>query len=178
MRTARKLTGWGEAGIPRYHNQFIAIAGIVEFSSADPSKLPTTTTKRGIDASSSLYLQIKNKMREGMSLFTDYTNKWKGRAEESRKQMDVGTPLSFEQIRGESKNLRFKALKKSVPRGEQYRPSLPVPPTLASSKRRISFTKDARDVRQLGEYLFEDPERDASAVGEKCFDMMLEEARK
>ena len=78
-----ELTGWGEAKVPRYHNQFIAISGIVDLRSKDPGKLPTTTTKRGIDASSPLYLQIKNKMREGMRIFTDYTNKWKGRAEES-----------------------------------------------------------------------------------------------
>src|SRR5208282_6219848 len=104
-----ELTGWGEAGIPRYHTQFIAISGIVEFKSTDASKLPTTTTKRGIDSSSPLYLQVKNKMREGMRLFTDYTNKWKGQAEESRKQIVAGEPLSFEQIRAESKTLRFKA---------------------------------------------------------------------
>ena len=56
-----ELTGWGESGVPRYHTQFIAISGIVEFRSNDTAKLPTTTTKRGIDASSSLYLQVKNK---------------------------------------------------------------------------------------------------------------------
>ncbi|MGH7814652.1 MAG: ATP-binding protein [Candidatus Binataceae bacterium] len=173
-----ELTGWGEAGVPRYHNQFIAISGIVDFRSDDLSKLPTTTTKRGIDASSSLYLQIKNKMREGMSLFTDYTNKWKGRADESRKQIDAGTPLSFEQIKAEAKNLKFKTLKKSVPRGEQYKPSLPLPPTLASSKRRIAFTKSDSEVRQVGDFLFDDPERDPSVVGERCFDLMLKEARR
>ena len=53
-----ELTGWGEARVPRYHTQFIAISGIVEFKSDDPGKLPTTTTKRGIDASDPLYLQV------------------------------------------------------------------------------------------------------------------------
>lgn len=173
-----ELTGWGEADVPRFHNQFIAIAGIVEFKSDDPSKLPTTTTKRGIDASSRLYLQVKNKMREGMRLFTDYTNKWKGRADEARKQIGAGAPMTFEQIKTESGTLKFKALKKSFPKGEQYRPSLPVPSKLTSSKKRISFIKDAIDVRQLGEFLFEDPEYEASAVGERCFDLMLDEARK
>ena len=81
-----ELTGWGEAGIPRYHTQFIAISGIVEFRCDDPAELPTTTTKRGVDASSVLYLQVKNKMREGMKLFTDYTNRWKGLTEETRAQ--------------------------------------------------------------------------------------------
>ena len=79
-----ELTGWGEEKVPRYHTQFIAISGVVEFWSDDPSKLPTTTTKRGLDASSSLYLQVKNKMREGMKIFTTYTDKWKGKSNESK----------------------------------------------------------------------------------------------
>ena len=65
-RTA--MTGWGDAGVPLYHSQFNAISGVVEFRSDDPSKLPTTTTKRGLDGSSPLYLQVKNKMREGIDL--------------------------------------------------------------------------------------------------------------
>jgi len=107
-----ELTGWGEANVPRYHTQFIAVSGIVEFRSDNPSKLPTTTTKRGIDASSPLYLQVKNKMREGMRIFTDYTNKWKERPDESRKQMEFGTPLAFEQIKAEAARLPFSATKK------------------------------------------------------------------
>ena len=44
-----ELTSWGEAGVPKYHTQFIAISGLVEFRSTDPRKLPTTTTKREIE---------------------------------------------------------------------------------------------------------------------------------
>ena len=43
-----ELTGWGEAKVPRYHTQFIAISGIVEFKCKDPSKLPTTTHQKRI----------------------------------------------------------------------------------------------------------------------------------
>jgi len=172
-----ELTGWGEAGVPRYHTQFIAVSGIVEFRSDDASKLPTTTTKRGIDASSQLYLQIKNKMREGMSIFTDYTNKWKGRADESRKQIEAGTPLSFEQIKLETARLPFNTTKKSVPAGEQYRPALPMPRRLEPRNRRISFTKDIDDVKRVAEYLFEDADKDPSAVGEECFDLILKDAK-
>jgi hypothetical protein len=171
-----ELTGWGEAGVPRYHTQFIAVSGIVEFRSDDASKLPTTTTKRGIDASSQLYLQIKNKMREGMSIFTDYTNKWKGRADESRKQIEAGTPLSFEQIKLEAGRLPFNATKKSVPVGEQYKPALPMPKKLEPRNRRISFTKDVDEVKSVAEYLFEDADKDPSAVGEECFDLILKDA--
>ncbi len=106
-----ELTGWGEAGVPRYHTQFIAISGVVEFRADDASKLPTTTTKRGIDSSSTLYLQIKNKMREGMQIFTQYTNQWKGRADESKKQIAQGERLSFEEIKEKSQTLPFNTTK-------------------------------------------------------------------
>jgi hypothetical protein len=173
-----ELTGWGEAGVPRYHTQFIAISGIVEFRSDDASKLPTTTTKRGIDASSQLYLQIKNKMREGMRIFTNYTNKWKGRADESRKQIEAGEPLSLAQIKAEATRLPFNTTKKSVPVGEQYKPELPMPKKLEARQRRVSFIKEVEKIKSVAEYLFEDADKDPSAVGEECFDRFLQEASK
>lgn len=174
-----ELTGWGEAGVPRYHTQFIAISGIVEFRADDASKLPTTTTKRGIDASSALYLQIKNKMREGMRIFTDYTNKWKVRADESRKEIEAsGEMLSFAEVKAWSARLPFTSTKRSVPEGDQYKPKLPLPKKIESRKRRVSFLKDVTEVRAVAEYLFEDADKDASAVGEQCFDLILREARK
>ena len=65
-------------------DESIAISGIVEFRSNEAGKLPTTTTKRGIDAASPLYLQVKNKMREGLKLFTTYTYWWKGKESEAK----------------------------------------------------------------------------------------------
>jgi hypothetical protein len=174
-----ELTGWGEAGVPRYHTQFIAISGVVEFRSDDASKLPTTTTKRGIDASSRLYLQIKNKMREGMRLFTNYTYKWKGHAEESKKHIEKGgPPLSLEEIKTEAKKLSFSETTRSVPQGSQFKPSLPLPKKLEPQKRRISFTKDVGEVKAVADYLFKDENADPSDVGEKCFDLILKEASK
>jgi len=173
-----ELTGWGEAGVPRYHTQFIAISGVVEFRSDDASKLPTTTTKRGIDASSTLYLRIKNKMREGMNLFIDYTNKWKGRAKESKNHMEDAASLSLTEIKEEAKNLKFSSTKRTVPSGKQYKPSLPMPKNLESRKRRISFTKDIDDVKCVAKYLSMDEDSDPTDVCEKCFDIILREARK
>ena len=72
-----RLTGWGEATVPNYHGQFIAITGIVLLRSADPKKLPLTTTKRGIDAASNVYSQAKDLMREATKGLTSFTNKWK-----------------------------------------------------------------------------------------------------
>ena len=170
-----ELTGWGEAGVPRYHTQFIAISGIVAFTSDDPSKLPTTTTKRGIDASSPLYLQVKNKMREGMRVFTDYTNKWKGRADESKSQVQQGEPLPLEDLRVKTGELRFRKTR-TFPPGDQYKPQLPLPPELEPTKRRIVFSKEVAKIKTVAEYLGE-PEMAFSEVGETCFDTVYDEAQ-
>ncbi len=172
-----ELTGWGEARVPRYHTQFIAISGIVEFKANDASKLPMTTTKRGIDASSILYLQIKNKMREGMRIFTDYTNKWKGKAAESKKQIECGKPYLFKDIKRETESLKFIKLTRSVPKGYQYKPTLPYPKQLMPNRRRISFVRHADDVKIVAEFLLGDVNADASEVGERCFDTILKEAK-
>ena len=173
-----ELTGLVEAGVPRYHTQFTAISGIVEFKASDASKLPTTTTKRGIDASSTLYLQIKNKMREGMRLFTDYTNKWKGRADESKEHILAGGPLSLEEIKEETKKLSLSPTTKSIPRGDQYKPNLPLPKAVEPRMRRIAFARKAEEVRAVAEYLLKDAEAEPSEVGGKCFDLFLRESRK
>ena len=172
-----ELTGWGEAGVPRYHTQFIAIAGIVEFKSNDASKLPTTTTKRGIDASSSLYLQVKNKMREGMRLFTNYTNKWKAKADEAQEHIASGKPKTFDEIKTESsENLQLNAVRAGLP-GKQFKPKLPLPKPEPSTKKRITYIKDSEEIQVVQDYLFRDEEVKPARVGEKCFDEMLKEAQ-
>lgn len=172
-----ELTGWGEANVPRFHNQFNVISGIVEFKSDDPSKLPTTTTKRGIDASNRLYLQIKNKMRDGMKEFTNSTNKWKGREEELKRQIKKAPRLDLNEIKEESKKLNFSTTTKSFPSGKLYKPKLPMPPVLEPTKKRILFFKEKAKVEKIAEY-FEVPDADPSIVGEKCFDTIYEEAKK
>ena len=170
-----EMTGWGEANVPRYHTQFIAISGIVEFKSADAAKLPTTTTKRGVDATSSLYLQIKNKMREGMRIFTDYTNKWKGREEESKIHIQKGTRLSFDDIKTQAQRINLNPTAR-IPPGEQYKPALPLPKRLEPARRRISFVKDVVDIKAVAKHLG-NVDMEPSEVGEKCFDLFLKEAR-
>lgn len=173
-----ELTGWGEANVPSYHNQFIAISGIVEFRSDDPSKLPTTTTKRGVDASSRLFLQVKNKMREGTKHFTDYTYKWKGREAESKAQMDDEPTMNFEEIkeRVKAKSVKMTLSRKSSAEGKQFVPTLPVPKNEEKRTRRVSFSRPIDEIKQVAEYLFKDEDKDPSEVGEKCFLLIKKEA--
>ena len=171
-----ELTGWGESGVPRYHTQFIAIAGIVEFHSNDPAKLPTTTTKRGVDASSPLFLQVKNKMREGMKLFTDYTNHWKDDLEESKRQVSLGKPKALDEIKESVRTLKMNPVKSGI-KGEQLKRKLPRPEPKEPTKKRIVYNKESDEIQKVQRYLFGDQQVNPSKIGEECFDIILEEAK-
>lgn len=172
-----ELTGWGEEDIPRYHTQFIAISGIVEFRSADAAKLPTTTTKRGIDAASPLYLQVKNKMREGLKLFTTYTYWWKGKESEAKAMIERAKPLSFAEVKQLADDLPMRKVAR-LPGGHQYKPTLPRPKPQEKNIARISFERSLHEVRTVGEYIVGDAEAKPSRIGEECFKAILKEARK
>ena len=171
-----ELTGWGDAGVPRYHTQFIAISGIVEFQSNDATKLPTTTTKRGIDASSPLYLQVKNRMRDGMQVFTNYTNKWKDKAGESQRHIASGSPYTLDEIKKEAEKLKLNPVKSGL-RGAQFKPKLPLPELKEPTQKQISYSKDSDDIQTVQNYLFGEEEVRPAQVGEECFDQMLKEAQ-
>jgi len=169
------ITGWGEAGVPNFHNQFIPISGIVEFH-GPPEKLPTTTTKRGIEASSILYLQVKNKMREGMRLFIDYTNKWKDDLQTSKNHIKTGDLLTLENIKERANSLNFNAVRSGL-LGKQFKPNLPMPINVNQKKKSIAFYRDVKEIKLVSEYLFAREDISTSKVGEGCFDKILKEAR-
>ena len=171
-----ELTGWGEATVPRYHTQFIAISGIVEFQSDDASKLPTTTTKRGIDAASSRYLQLKNRMREGIKIFTHYTYKWKGNTNESQKHMNLENLRTLDEIKKETEKLKLNPVRSGL-KGKQFIPKLPMPESQEPTLKHISYSKDLDDIQTVQTYLFDEEEVKPSKVGEECFDLILEEAQ-
>ena len=168
------MTGWGDLNVPRYHTQFIAISGVVEFTSDDPSKLPTTTTKRGLDASSQLYLQVKNKMREGTKIFTRYTDKWKSNASGSKKHTSECSPVPLNRLQEETVSLTLRKLP-DMQNAKQYKPSLPLPPRPQSTTKLIKFHKDESDIRAVANHLGE-PDLDPSSVGSRCFDLINDEA--
>lgn len=171
-----ELTGWGDADVPRYHTQFIAIAGIVEFQSNDAKSLPTTTTKRGIDASARLYLQVRRRMIEGMQVFINYTNKWKKNVPESKQHMAAGRLCTLDELKKEFQNLKPSSVSKGL-EGKQFKPKLPLPQPERSSKRQISFKKDLDDIETVANYLSVEGKVRPSRVGEECFDLILEEAQ-
>lgn len=167
-----ELTGWGTAKLPRYHNQFISISGVVEFR-GDPANLPTTTTKRGLDFSSPLYQNVLDRMRDGLRLFIDYTNRWKSRSTQAKQEVDQVPAITFENLKRESRTLPFSSVRVGL-EGEQYKPKLPRPPD-DSSDVRISYFRDRQKVIALASALLENlddlQDRDIRReVGEASFD--------
>lgn len=180
-----RLTGWGEATVPSYHPQFIAISGIVHFRSKDARSLPLTTTKRGIDSSSDIYLYVKDFMREGLKIFTSYTNKWKQSSREEKVRSGKAQPTSPSRIFDEVPSVAWTQVRKKAgtsqtvrEEGQKYTPKLPTPQATDDSAnvKRISFSKPTREVQVVADFLFEDPDRQPSEVAEACFNRVLREA--
>jgi hypothetical protein len=174
-----RLTGWGEEKVPSYHPQFIAISGVVYFRSPDARKLPITTTKRGIDASSDIYLYVKDFMREGLKTFTSYTNKWKGNHVEEKQRAEKAQLVAPSELFAKIPHDKWTKVKNKTSKSERkYIPSLPVPEPQNGevSKKNIRFSRPVKEIKIVAEYLFEDSERDPSVVGNECFEKVLREA--
>ena len=175
-----ELTGWGEAGVPQYHTQFIAIAGIVEFKCSDARNLPMTTTKRGIDASSRLYLQVKNKMREGIKLFINYTNQWKRDWNEGKKKFSTSSEsLTLAEIKHKIEQNTITLTVKQTG-GEIFSPKLPLPEKGESDYVRISFKTLKENPQLVAQVIFGEENADnysANKVGEECFNYFLKRVK-
>jgi|SRR5579872_636961 len=171
------LTGWGD-GTPNYHPQFRQIAGVVIFSSKDPSLLPLTTTKRGIEASSEVYLRVRQKMRDGLKKFTSFTNKMKNLPLKAKEDLFEKTETV------DLKGLRER--KVAIPEAKWSKDhkvegrifDLPLPKIAESDVRAIRFSRPVTEIKKVSKFLFDDPERQPSEVGTACFERALKDARK
>jgi Histidine kinase-, DNA gyrase B-, and HSP90-like ATPase len=170
-----RLTGWGEADVPSYHTQFIAISGVVHFQSNDAWKLPITSTKRDLDSSSELYLYVKDFMREGMKKFTTYTYKWKTYPDEEKRISKRATATPIEELLKVAPNQTWTRV-----RGKQneMKFNLELPePHHANPNKQIRFFRPLSAIREVALFLFQDPEVTPAEVGEKCFDNTVERAK-
>lgn len=77
------LTGWG-LDIPRWHGQYSGFLGMVLFTAENAALLPMTTTKRGVDVSSAVYLHARERMMRAGREWIDYTNARKQALEEAK----------------------------------------------------------------------------------------------
>jgi hypothetical protein len=171
------LSGWGVSGVPSFHNQFIAIAGMVRFVSNDASKLPLTTTKRGIDLNSELYLRIRDKMQEGTKFFTSYTNKLKKDPDMRRQVFNETAAIDIRSFDGgkTTAGLKWKVDQK-LKGGKTFVPVMPA--VKADTMKVIRFSREREQVEAVARLLFDDAGTSASDVGAACFDHFVPRAVK
>lgn len=171
-----RLTGWGESTVPQYHTQFVSIAGLASFLAKDASLLPVTTTKRGLDGNSELYLEVKEHIREGLKFFTDFTNRWKRSSHERQEIQRTVRPLA-------SSTIAFSVPKDKQSRvvkgqgGWKFKPQLPLP-YQDDPMRQVRFSRLQTEISSVADYMFDDPARSPGEVGAKCFDDVLARTRK
>jgi hypothetical protein len=172
------VTGWGIGGVPSFHNQFIAIAGTVRFTAIDASKLPLTTTKRGVDLNNVLFQRVRDKMQEGTKLFTSFTNRLKKVPEERKKVFHETASIDYDQLeeKRDSANLKWVTDRVRLVGGKTFSPKLPS--FTGDRFRVVRFSKSKEDVQTVAAFLFDDDSVSPGEVGKACFDRVLEEALK
>jgi hypothetical protein len=172
------LTGWGLGGVPSFHNQFIAIAGTVRFTADDASKLPLTTTKRGVDLNSLLYQRVRDKMQEGTKVFTSFTNRLKKVPEERKKVFHETSSIDYDQleVKRDTADLKWVADRTKLIGGKTFSPNLP---KFSEDRLKIvRFTKSKENIQKVAEFLFDYDSVSPGDVGSACFDRVLDEASK
>ena len=168
-----RLTGWGEADVPGYHNQFIAISGVVHFRSDDASKLPVNTTKRGLEAGSQVYLFVKNYMREGTKIFTSFTNKWKSDLQRQKDLVDSGTKsVSVAEVGEQVPANSWKKVRR-VPSAKKFVPKLPLP-RVNRNLVFVRFQRPRSEVDVMAEEFFETTKVRPGDVGAAVWEWALE----
>ncbi len=162
------VTGWGEGTTPAFHNQFMAITGLLILKSENPALLPLTTTKRGVDHGTEVYSYAKDMMSAATKKLTEFTNTWK-RSEaalnaiyrEDTIAMSLGAIKAKVPLLPMKKWQRNKAI-------EFYVPKFPAP-NKDQKQSTVSFVAEKADVEFLGVVYFEDAKAKAKDVGRQAF---------
>jgi hypothetical protein len=87
-------TGWGQAGIRKYHPDYAYFRGIVEFNAAESELLPWTTTKTGVDVDNSVYRKALNDMKAAMKEVMSFLNKRQKEDEDFKNELIEHKPLN------------------------------------------------------------------------------------
>lgn len=171
-----RLTGWGEASVPNYHGQFLPITGIVLLYSDEPRRLPLTTTKRGIDASSNVYSSVKDIMRDATKELTAFTNRWKKFPEDREVLYRQAERVNLSEIRRRAENVQMNAMRRFED-VRRFAPTLPEP-ARRNTTTRISFLAERTDVQTVSRFFFDGRRVTGEEVGRRSFEYVLAEARR
>ena len=166
------LTGWGD-GAPNYHPQFRQISGLVTFTSNEPAKLPITTTKRGINAQNPVFLEVRKRMRDGLIVFTKFTNQLKKIDGAQRDDLfRSAAPVEVKTLRVQTANINPAFwTKERTGAGKTYYPRLPK--IAESNQKKMVFSRPLDQIRRVAKFLLDEPDTLPSETAASAFDHVL-----
>ncbi len=166
------LTGWGD-GAPNYHPQFRQISGLVTFTSPEPAKLPITTTKRGINAQNPVFLEVRKRMRDGLKVFTSFTNSLKKIDVKERDDLfRTAAPVEVKILRSNVSKIKPDSwTKERTGTGRIFYP--PLPKLVESNSKRMVFSRPEDQVRRVAKFLLGEPDTPPSETAAAAFDHVL-----
>ncbi|MCL0160475.1 ATP-binding protein, partial [Klebsiella pneumoniae] len=148
------------------------------FTSSTAELLPITTTKRGVDGNSELYLSTKDVMREGLKFFTDFTYKWKANNEERKQLISTASNMVSTTETDFAKSIpqeKWSTVRRSIG-GQVFKPKLPMPRE-TDPLRQIKFSRRLSEIKLVSEFIFDDATQPPTEVGQYCFDEYLKKAK-
>lgn len=167
------VTGWGMGNVPRYHPQYRAIAGVMIFESDDARNLPVSTTKGALDLDDGVFVLGLNAAMEGIKTFTDYTNRVKGKEEETDEVVESTPKASIASISA-ALSPTARAVRNSDGSARKALPKLP-PIQRKSPVGRVSFSRDKSEIEAVAEMLGLSPNEKPGVIGEQVW---IDAARK
>lgn len=157
------LTGWGVGATPKYHPQFRAIAGVISFFSLDATLLPVATTKHDLDQSKEAFQIARNMAMEGIVSCTSFTNRWKGREQETDSLLDRHETKPARSI-VLAEDSTFGSVSRAAPDARKFMPDLPKPEN-SSRVKRIAFSREASEIKRMADFLLGKPDAKPGDVG-------------
>lgn len=153
------VTGWGALKMPTFHTKYNGFIGIALLESADPLKLPWTTTKRGLNRESPIYQEALREMVSiSKPILTFLSKMYPSEFEES--------PVERELVkRVERADLTDVASKSDAPFQSK-------PGKASKSTVKVQYDAEKSELEQIKKHL-RDPKIGASKIGRLTFDYYL-----
>ncbi|MCX6645098.1 MAG: hypothetical protein NTY09_01875 [bacterium] len=156
-----QITGWGaDDGLPIWHTKYRLFLGLAFFNSDSPELLPWTTSKRGLNRESSVFIQARTRMI-GISrpVISFLNNMYKSDPAESLPEREIARQVKAVEHQDLVKRPEssFKASPKRTKK----------------TTKRILYEAEERDIERIKRRLLK-PKMTNGEVGRRTFDYFLE----
>jgi hypothetical protein len=158
-----EVTGWGSAGLPKYHSKYNGFIGVLFFESTNPLLLPWRTTKRGVNADSMVYQRIRPEMAAAARPIITFLN--------DMYPSDIPEELSERAVAEGVEGVDLKSFARR-PRTE-FAISRRRPRTSGGDTVSIQYNASKRDVERIKKATRQ-PRSSASKIGEFTFKHFVE----